>query len=177
MLFLLPHTVFWDFTLCPSPQTGDQTFLLSSHFSFTQHCITTMYCTRKTIAGNNGFMIYFDKIALTLVSQWRSLADVSHLSVFSVSCVMNVMVLRQIYIHTQKAGVGHVWGMGVGGQAAYRLLLPSCQGENASRVSPVHSKLLTSFCPDYSLPEQREVVWGTECSRALAYRTGPTIHN
>lgn len=101
MLFLLPHTVFWDFTLCPSPQTGDQTFLLSSHFSFTQHCITTTYCTRKTIAGNSGFMIYFDKIALTLVSQWRSLADVSHLSVFSVSCVMNVMFLRQIYIHTE----------------------------------------------------------------------------
>jgi len=80
-------------------------------------------------------------------------------------------------MHTQKARLGHVWGMGVGGQAAYRLLLPSCQGENASRVSPVHSKLLTCFCPDYSLPEQREVVWGTECSRALAYGTGPTIQN
>ncbi len=122
------------------------------------------YHTRKTITGNNGLHLN-DEF-------WQICANscVIGYLLFSVLCVM---FLRQM--HTQKARVGHVWGMGVGGQAAYQLLLPSYQGENASRVSPVHSKLLTCCCPDYSLPEQQEVVRGTEHCHTLAYGTGPFI--
>lgn len=56
-------------------------------------------------------MIYFDEIALILVCRWRFLAVVSHLSEFSVFYIMSVMLLRQIYIHTEGQS-GSCWGDG-----------------------------------------------------------------
>lgn len=97
-------------------------------------CITQ----EKTISGNNGFMIYFDEIALILVCHWRSLAVVSHLSVFSVSYIMRVMFLRQIYIHTEGQS-GPCWGNGGGWSSRLPALaaeLPGRkrkQGQSSSR--------------------------------------------
>lgn len=80
-------------------------------------------------------MIYFDEFALILVCCWRSLAVVSHLSV---SYIMSIMFLRQIYIHTEGQS-GPCWGDGGGWSSrlpalAARLLgRKSKQGQSSSR--------------------------------------------